>query len=184
MAKTLLQVFSMSIELVCFWLFSPVYYFSISEEVVLKEKIWYSVKRFCMKNLYKLILKNSLSEEEFDIVGNLTTRNSRVIDLIINKLFRSIDAVEPEDSGTLIINRAEKRELINSSDRLKELKDLRNEIVHEYETDDLLDTFEQVRNNIPEVLIIAKDIKSYYSRQNYIKLYYFNTKPAAYNGII
>jgi len=127
------------------------------------------LKRSYEKSL-QINFKKSLSEEEFDIMENLTSRYSRVIDLIINKLFRSIDAVELEDSGTLIdvINRAEKRELINSSDRLKELKDLRNEIVHEYETDDLVDTFESVRNNIQEVLIIAKNIKSYCIQRNYL----------------
>ena len=48
---------------------------------------------------------------------NLTSRYSRTIDLIVNKVFRSIDYVELEDSGTLIdvVNRAEKRELIHSA---------------------------------------------------------------------
>ena len=64
---------------------------------------------------------------------NLTSRYSRTIDLIVNKVFRSIDYVELEDSGTLIdvVNRAEKRELIHSAMRIRELKDLRNGIVPE-----------------------------------------------------
>ncbi len=106
----------------------------------------------------------------FDILENLTSRYSRVIDLIISKVFRSIDAVELEDSGTLIdvINRAEKRELIESSTGLRELKDLRNEIVHEYETDDLLNTFEAVRNYIPIILEISKNIKNYCNMHHYL----------------
>ena len=128
------------------------------------------LKRSYEKSL-KVDFKNALSEDEFDILENLTSRYSRTIDLIINKIFRSIDAVELEDSGTLIdvINRAEKRELIGSSDNLRELKDLRNEIVHEYETDDLLETFEVVRSNIPEILTISQNIKDYCSKQNYLK---------------
>ena len=53
-------------------------------------------------------LKQSMSKEDFDILENLTSRYSRTIDLIINKIFRSIDAVEFEASGTLIdvVNRA------------------------------------------------------------------------------
>jgi len=118
----------------------------------------------------KVNLKSTLSEDEFDTMENLTSRYSRTVDLIISKIFRSIDAVELEDAGTLIdvVNRAEKRGLIESSNRLRELKDLRNEIVHEYETDDLADTFESVRNNVPEILSIAQNIKNYCLKKNYI----------------
>lgn len=114
-------------------------------------------------------LKQSMSKEDFDILENLTSRYSRTIDLIINKIFRSIDAVEFEDSGTLIdvVNRAEKREIINSANRLRELKDLRNEIVHEYETEDLKITFERVRDCVPEILEIAQNIKDYCCKREY-----------------
>ena len=130
------------------------------------------LKRSYEKSI-KVNFKSALSEEEFDIMENLTSRYSRAVDLIISKLFRSIDAVELEESGTIldVVNRAEKRGLIDSSKRLRELKDLRNEIVHEYETDDLLDTFESVRNNIPEILSIAQNIKDYCLKKNYIKKY-------------
>jgi uncharacterized protein YutE (UPF0331/DUF86 family) len=132
-----------------------------------KSMTW--LKRSYVKSL-KIDLKTALSEKEFDIMENLTSRYSRGIDLIISKIFRSIDAVELEDSGTLIdvINRAEKRELIESSERLREFKDLRNEIVHEYETDDLSITFNQVRNNVNEILTIATNIKVYCTRKNYL----------------
>ncbi len=108
---------------------------------------------------------------DIDIMENLTSRYSRAVDLIISKIFRSIDAVELEESGTIldIVNRAEKRGLIDSSKRLRELKDLRNEIVHEYETDDLFVTFEAVRNNVPEILSISQNIKDYCNKRNYIK---------------
>ncbi|MCK5672906.1 MAG: hypothetical protein KAH95_06005, partial [Spirochaetales bacterium] len=93
-------------------------------------------------------------------------------DLIISKIFRSIDAVELEESGTIldVVNRAEKRGLIDSSIRLSELKDLRNEIVNESETDNLIDSFEAVRNNIPEILSIAQNIKDYCIKRNYMTI--------------
>jgi len=127
------------------------------------------LKRSYEKSI-KVNFKSPLSEEEFDVMENLTSRYSRAVDLIISKIFRSIDAVELEESGTMldVVNRAEKRGLIDSSGRLRELKDLRNEIIHEYETDDLVDTFEAVRNNVPEILSIAKNIKDYCIKRKYI----------------
>lgn len=142
----------------------------LKENLESLEKSLNWLKRSYEKSM-EVNFKIVLSEEEFDVMENLTSRYSRAVDLIISKIFRSIDAVELEESGTIldIVNRAEKRGLIDSSGRLRELKDLRNEIVHEYETDDLVDTFEAVRNNVPEILSIAQNIKDYCIKQNYLK---------------
>jgi hypothetical protein len=60
-----------------------------------------------------------------------------MFDAILNKVFRSIDANELEDGGTRldVVNRVEKRGIVASSERVRDLKDLRNDIVHEYVTD-------------------------------------------------
>ena len=72
------------------------------------------------------------------LAENLVGRYARTIDVIVNKVFRSIDAVELEDGGTMIdvANRAEKRGIVESADRVRDLKGLRNDIVHAYETED------------------------------------------------
>jgi uncharacterized protein YutE (UPF0331/DUF86 family) len=82
----------------------------------------------------------------------------RTIDVIVNKVFRSIDAVELEDGGTMIdvVNRAEKRGIVESADRVRDLKGLRNDIVHEYETDDLRSLFRQTLDAVPEVFALAE----------------------------
>jgi len=109
--------------------------------------------------------KDSYSEDEFDDFENLVGRYARSIDVIMNKVFRSIDAVELEDGGTMIdvVNRAEKRRLVESADRLRTLKDLRNDIVHEYETDDLPALFQQTLDAVPELFLIAANIEKYCS---------------------
>ena len=115
-------------------------------------------------------LQKELTDPEFDVLENLSSRFARTLDLVVNKVFRSIDAVELEDAGTLIdvINRAEKRELIESSARIRKLKDLRNQIVHEYETEDLEALFEQIVDFVPEILDIAEKIKSYCISKAYL----------------
>ena len=63
-----------------------------------------------------------------------TSRFSRSVDLVTNKVLRSLDRVEMQHSGTLldVVNRAEKRGFVESADQLREMKDVRNIIAHDY----------------------------------------------------
>jgi uncharacterized protein YutE (UPF0331/DUF86 family) len=111
-------------------------------------------------------VKEHYTEDEFDEFENLTSRYARMLDVILNKVFRSIDAIELEDGGTLldVVNRAEKRGIVASADRVRDLKDLRNDIVHEYETDDLRLLFQQTLEATPELFDIAEEIERYCKR--------------------
>ncbi len=111
-------------------------------------------------------VKDFYEEEEFDDFENLTSRYARTSDLILRKVFRSIDAMELEDSGTLIdtVNRAEKRGLVDSGTRVRELKNLRNEIVHEYEIEDLKILFRQTLDAVPELFEVGDRVKRYCSK--------------------
>lgn len=105
-------------------------------------------------------LKESYTEEESDSFETLTSRFARVSDIIIQKAFRSIDAVEFENKGTLIdtINRAHKRGFFESIEKLREL---RNSIAHEYLQKGLADTFTDVLRFTPELFDITTQIKTY-----------------------
>ena len=106
------------------------------------------------------------TKNEFDDFENLASRYARMLDVILNKVFRSIDAIELEDGGTLldVVNRAEKRGIVDSAERVRDLKDLRNDIVHEYETDDLRSLFQQTLDATPELFAIAEKIERYCGR--------------------
>ncbi len=108
-------------------------------------------------------IKNEYQDEEFDNFETLTSRYARVIDMIVQKVFRSIDCVEFEREGTLIdvINRAHKRGLFDSVDELREMKDLRNEIAHEYVTENLVNVFKDVLNYTSNIFTIIKNIETY-----------------------
>lgn len=111
-------------------------------------------------------VKEKYTEDEFDDFENLASRYARMLDVILNKVFRSIDAIELEDGGTLldVVNRAEKRGIVDSAERVRDLKDLRNDIVHEYETDDLRSVFRQTLDATPELFDMAEKIKRYCER--------------------
>lgn len=107
--------------------------------------------------------KKQFTKDDFDILENLASRYGRACDLLIHKVFRSIDKVEFEEDGTLIdvINRAEKRELIESVDELREMKDLRNQIVHEYIAENLKGLFNDIMYFIPKLFEIQKQVENY-----------------------
>jgi uncharacterized protein YutE (UPF0331/DUF86 family) len=111
-------------------------------------------------------VKDQYTEDEFDDFENLASRYARMLDVILNKVFRSIDAIELEDGGTLldVVNRAEKRGIVDSAERVRDLKDLRNDIVHEYETDDLRSLFRQTLDATPELFDLAEKIDQYCER--------------------
>jgi len=111
-------------------------------------------------------VKERTTADEFDDFENLVSRYARSLDVILNKVFRSIDAIELEDGGTLLdaVNRAEKRGIVESVKRVRDLMDLRNDIVHEYETDDLQSLFRQTLEATPDLFAIVEKVERYCTR--------------------
>lgn len=72
--------------------------------------------------------------EALEKVEALTSRFARVVDLLIHRVLRSIDFYELQEPGSLldVANRAERRGLVISVDWLREMKDVRNRISHDY----------------------------------------------------
>jgi len=108
-------------------------------------------------------IKSKYAVEEFDKLENLTSRYARTTDMLVNKVLRSIDTVESEDTGTIIdtMNRAEKRGIISSAELLHTIKDLRNNIVHEYEIAEITRFFADVKKCTPLLLDIIKNVNVY-----------------------
>lgn len=113
-----------------------------------------------------LAIKNHCSEDDLIQFEALTSRFARTADLLIHKVYRSIDAVELVEGGTLIdvLNRAEKRELIDSLARMRIIKDLRNDIAHEYLTEQLWLLHEEVFKLVPELLDYINRVNIYAKR--------------------
>lgn len=111
-------------------------------------------------------IKDSYSEDEFDAFETLTARYARTVDLIVGRVLRSLDAVEFLEPGSIIdaANRAEKRGIIESVSYLRDIKDLRNEIAHEYQIDYLKSLFATVLEYIPGVFTLSGKIFEYSKR--------------------
>jgi len=67
------------------------------------------------------------------------------------------------DSGSIIdiMNRAEKRGIVESAEVLHELKDLRNEIALEYQIDRIELFFNDVLNAVPQLFQFIENLRSY-----------------------
>ena len=105
----------------------------------------------------------SLTDAEWDQLEALSGRFARVTDLIIHKLLRAIDRCELEETGTLLdaANRATKRGLIASPGVLREFKDIRNEIVHEYTIEDLAGLYADIHAATTDLLLLVSSIETY-----------------------
>ena len=116
-----------------------------------------------LEEVQNIGLKPEYEVSEFDSYENLCSRFSRMIDFLVRKIFRSIDAVEFENQGTLIdtVNHAHKRGLFGNIDTVRQIKDLRNEISHEYIDDALQDLFEDIIKLTPSLIEIAETTLKY-----------------------
>ena len=114
----------------------------------------------------KASAKRDLTPADLDALEALTGRYARVSDMILQKLFRGLDAIELEDQGTLLdaLNRAEKRGLIDSAADFREIRELRNEIAHEYAQENLRPLFDNVLERTPALLEIIRRSSDYCRR--------------------
>ncbi|MEO8436629.1 MAG: hypothetical protein ABI596_17155 [Pyrinomonadaceae bacterium] len=105
------------------------------------------------------------SAEHAEAVEAFTSRFARTIDLLANKVLRALDLVELEPSGSLldVLNRAEARALVDSSERLREMKNLRN-TAHDYVGEKLPETFAACVEFAPQLLAVAKRVQDYCTR--------------------
>jgi hypothetical protein len=110
--------------------------------------------------------ESTLTDAEKETLESLTARYSRLSDLIIQKVFRTIDQIELSDEGSMIdrLNRMEKRGIIPSAKVAYQMRELRNQISHEYliEQSDAV-----VKNSIlfaPELIQTVENINQYSKR--------------------
>jgi hypothetical protein len=111
----------------------------------------------------------TFSREELEAIDALTSRFARASDILIQKIFGLIDALELEERGSTLdrINRSEKRGIISSAAIFREIRQLRNLISHEYTEEEFPELFHKILQTCPH-LIKAKETVENYSKQFFI----------------
>jgi hypothetical protein len=88
---------------------------------------------------------------QLESVEAFSSRFARTVDLLVNKALRSLDRVELKSEGTLldVVNRAEKRGFVARAGELREMKDVRNIIAHDYAGAKAAEIFAYCRDQKP-----------------------------------
>lgn len=112
-------------------------------------------------------MRAGVDEESLAQAEAFTSRFARVVDLLSKRLLRALDEYEMADPGTLldVANRAEKRGIIDSVDWLREIKDTRNRIAHDYAGDRLLEILDYCRVELPKLVEVCQRAKAYADKQ-------------------
>jgi hypothetical protein len=117
-----------------------------------------SILEYSYKKCLKIKLKDQFTLKELDAFENLTSRFARLSDIVIQKVIKTIHAINLDDIATVrdSINVAEKMNLIKSARVMIEIRELRNSIVHEYMPDVIKSIFISILRLTPH---LQKDIK-------------------------
>jgi len=118
---------------------------------------------FSFSKCSKINMTEGLTDNEMESLEALTSRFSRLSDILIQKVFRAIDIFDLDDEGTVRdrINRAEKKGYIDSADVFIDIRILRNEISHEYKTETIYSIYRKVLGLSPALLESVSSVVEY-----------------------
>lgn len=103
------------------------------------------IMKYSLNKCKEIGIKEAYPLTELDTFENLTSRFARTSDIYTQKIMKGITLISREDAETFL-DRANLFEKLNiaSADELKMIRDLRNEIAHEYRLTDISEIFEAV----------------------------------------
>jgi uncharacterized protein with HEPN domain len=115
--------------------------------------------------------KEEYEPEEQESFEALTSRFARTSDILTQKVFKSLFALLQENVKTIIdsANILEKLEIVENADDILNIRELRNQIAHEYVEADLISLFMDVMRYVPELEIVVNSLKKYIDNQFFSK---------------
>jgi len=111
-------------------------------------------------------------QEEIDYEA-LTSRLARTTDIFTSKVIKLIFFLNKEYPKTFIdqINLAEKLNLVTDSDKIGEIKELRNQIVHEYVLENINDLYIKAYSLTTELIDSIRLTETYLIDKNWINIH-------------
>ena len=117
--------------------------------------------------------KGEYDLEQQESFEALTSRFARTSDILTQKVFKTLFILLQENTKTIIdsANFLEKLAVLESADDLLNVRELRNQIAHEYVESDVKALFFDVLRYVPEIKKIINNVTTYYHK------HLFSTKP-------
>ena len=108
-------------------------------------------------------LNNALTFENQESFDSLTSKFSRVSDILTQKVLKSLIILYREDCKTFLdrANFLEKIGVLQDSNVLINIRDLRNDISHEYIEEELSDLYKRTLEFSGELIILINTIHSH-----------------------
>jgi len=111
--------------------------------------------------------KDEYDLEEQESFEALTSRFARTSDILTQKVLKTLFMLLQENIKTIIdaANFLEKLELIDNADDLLNIREIRNQIAHEYVESDIKDLFLDVLQYVPQLRKIISNVEVFYRAQ-------------------
>ena len=109
-------------------------------------------------------LKEPFSKDDFDHFENLTSRFARVLDMLTQKVYRTVLKIELETLPLTmldVLNAAHKRSLITDVSEIRTMKELRNQIAHYYSRQHIEQLFKDVLFYTPDLILAVQKVNQY-----------------------
>ncbi len=140
----------------------------MAEQLLLSEKAAAALRYSCVRvsEFMPLPENSSLDEIESELLERLealAARFARLADILLQKLFRAIDAIELVDEGSLLdrLARMEKRGLIESAAEWRQIRELRNQVAHDYVVEDLRTLYNDIFSYSPKLIALVPHVERY-----------------------
>jgi len=113
--------------------------------------------------------KEEYTFEELESFDSLTSKFGRTADIFTQKVLRTswILLHEPFVPFIDLLNKAEKMNLIQSADQLLEIRDLRNQIAHEYIPEAITELIPEVINHCPNLIANINQTKQFIAARDW-----------------
>lgn len=127
------------------------------------------ILKYSLQQCRKIGIKADYSLEELDRFECLTSRFARTSDVYTQKIMKGIILILREEAKTFIdkANLFEKLEISTAED-FKMIRDLRNEVSHEYKLDDITEIFEPIVEYSGKLIEIIGKTKEFVNNKNLI----------------
>ena len=115
-------------------------------------------------------IKEMYTFEELEAFDSLTVKFARISDILTQKVLRTIFILLREDNLTFIdiCKKAEKHQLIDDADSLLSIRDIRNQVSHDYNDENLKTLYADIFKLSPQLESAIQNVIAFSKRYNWI----------------